>query len=155
MALVIAGAGPIIALANIQQLQLLKDLFAEVTIPNAVWLETQAKDKQDSRIIYEARESDWLHVVNVDIIQHFPRSLHDGENEALQLACNEQDTLLILDDQLARREASRLGLQFIGTVKVLSLAQQKGLIGDAKVCIEAMQSVGYRVSAKFLNIKPT
>ena len=151
MALVIADAGPIIALANIQQLQLLKNLFTEVTVPNAVWLETQAKDKQDSQLIQEARENGWLRVVNVDITQHFPRSLHDGENEALQLACNEQDTLLILDDQLARREAARRGLQFIGTVKVLSLAQQQGLIEDAKVSIEAMQKAGYRVSAKFLS----
>jgi predicted nucleic acid-binding protein len=150
MALVIADAGPIIALANIQQLQLLKSLFTEVTLPNAVWLETQAKDKQDSQLIREARESGWLRVVNVDITQHFPRSLHDGENEALQLARNEQDTLLILDDQLARREAARLGLQFIGTVKVLSLAQQQGLIEDVMICIEAMQKTGYRVSAKFL-----
>jgi len=151
MALVIADAGPIIALANIQQLQLLKSLFTEVTLPNAVWLETQVKDKEDSHLIREAKENGWLRVVSVDITQHFPRSLHDGENEALQLACNEHDTLLILDDQLARREAARLGLQFIGTVKVLSLAQQQGLIEDAKVCIEAMQKAGYRVSAKFLS----
>ena len=151
MALVIADAGPIIALAKIQQLQLLRNLFTEVTVPNAVWLEKQAKDKQDGQLIRDARESDWLRVVSIDITQHFPKSLHDGENEALQLACNEPNTLLILDDQLARREAARLGLQFIGTVKLLSLAQQRGLIDDAKVCIEAMQKVGYRVSAKFLN----
>lgn len=65
-------------------------------------------------------------------------------------ALDTASTLLILDDQLARREAIRLKLNFIGTVKVLSLAEQRGLIASAKCIIEKMRSNGYRISTDFL-----
>lgn len=150
MALIIADAGPLIALAQIEQLQVLQALFRTVTLPEAVWLETQAKETKDSQRIAVAVEQGWLSIASVEIQRHFPLSLHDGESEALQIACNEGSALLILDDQLARREAARLNLNFIGTVKVLSLAEQRGLIDSASASIEQMQGYGYRVSVKYL-----
>lgn len=151
MALVVADAGPLIALAQIGQLAILHQLFGEITVPAAVWSESQAKPTEDSVIIRQAKEDGWIKVVTVEVDARFSHALHAGEVEALQLAGEWDDVLLIVDDQLARREAARLGLNFIGTVKVLSLAQQKGFITSAKDCVEAMQAVGYRVSVKFLD----
>jgi len=150
MALVVADAGPLIALAQVEQLEILASLFGEVTLPEAVWRETQAKVTPDSQCIALAVEAGWLKVVSVAVHNHFPLSLHQGESEALQMACDEENVLLILDDQLARREAARRNLNFMGTVKVLSLAEQKGLIDSARLIIELMQGFGYRISAKYL-----
>lgn len=150
MALVVADAGPLIALAQVEQLQLLASLFGVVMLPEAVWRETQAKITPDSQRIALAVEAGWLKVVSVAVHSHFPLSLHQGESEALQMACDGENVLLILDDQLARREAARLELNFMGTVKVLSLAEQKGLIDSARSIIELMQGFGYRISTKYL-----
>lgn len=151
MALVVADTGPVIALAKIGQLVILQQLFSEVTLPDAVWRESQVKDSEDARVTAQAVDDGWIKVVSVSRNKRFPLALHDGEVEALELACQQDNVLLILDDQLARREAARLGLSFIGTVRVLDLAEQKGLIRSARDSIEAMQQFGYRVSAKFLS----
>lgn len=151
MALIVADTGPVIALAKIGQLAVLQALFTEVTLPEAVWLESQVKSTDDSILIAQAVEAGWMKVVKVNRTRSFPLSLHDGEIEALQLACDRDDVLLILDDQLARREAVRLTLNFIGTVRVLALTEQRGVIASALDSIRAMQQCGYHVSAKFLN----
>ena len=52
------------------------------------------------------------------------------EVEALQLARRTEKSLLIVDDRLARREAMRYGLDFIGTVRVLHLAERRSIIND-------------------------
>lgn len=151
MALVVADAGPMIALAQIRQLHILQQLFGEIVLPKAVWNESQKKATTDAELIAKAVADGWVKVAEVTQTRQFPLSLHDGETEALQLACDEDDVLLILDDQLARREAVRLNLNFMGTVRVLALAEQKGFIPCAVDCIKAMQQNGYRVSVKFLS----
>nr|CAA6830537.1 MAG: Unknown protein [uncultured Thiotrichaceae bacterium] len=150
MALVVADAGPMIALAQIRRLNILQQLFGEIVLPEAVWSESQQKNAPDAELIAEAVKEGWVKVTPVFQTRKFPLSLHDGEIEALQLACDNDDVLLIVDDQLARREAARLGLNFMGTVRVLGLAEQKGFISSAVECIKLMQQNGYRVSVKFL-----
>jgi hypothetical protein len=77
--------------------------------------------------------------------------LGKGEVAAIHLALGHPGSLLILDDRLARREALRLGLSIIGTVKVVVIAQQRELIGDAERVVQQMSDNGYRVSLELLN----
>lgn len=77
-------------------------------------------------------------------------SLGRGEAEAIQLAEETPQSLLILDDRVARRQALRRGLAFIGTVRLLWLAEQRGVIDDAEVIIQRMIGVGYRISPRIL-----
>ena len=150
MAIVVSDTGPLLALAQAGVLSVLHELFGKVHLPTAVWRECQIKQGTDSQQIQQAQAAGWLVITPVTRRHAFPLSLGDGEAEAMQLALDTASTLLILDDQLARREAIRLGLNFIGTVKVLSLAEQRGLIASAKYIIEKMRSNGYRISADFL-----
>ncbi len=49
---VVADAGPLIALAKLQQLDLLLNLFSEVHLPNAVFVEvTRNQTRSDARSI--------------------------------------------------------------------------------------------------------
>lgn len=150
MAIVVSDTEPLLALAQAGVLSVLHELFGTVHLPTAVWHECQIKQGTDSQQIQQAQAAGWLVVTSVTRRHAFPMSLGDGKAEAMQLALDTASTLLILDDQLARREAMRLGLNFIGTVKVLSLAEQRGLIASAKRIIEEMRSNGYRISADFL-----
>jgi len=57
-------------------------------------------------------------------------SLGAGEQSAISLALR-LDCAVLIDDKLARRAASHLGLRVIGTGGVLIKARQMGLISEA------------------------
>ncbi len=150
MAIIISDAGPLIALAQIDELHLLDQLFGQVQIPDEVMQECLVKQGADTEIIQQAVKDSKLNIVNVNIEYEFPRSLGKGECGAMQLALNNDQSLLTIDDQLARRNAIRLKLNFIGTAKVLTLAERKGLISSAETSLLSMIDNGYRISPKYL-----
>lgn len=150
MAIVISDAGPLIALAQIELIQLIDQLFGEMYIPSAVMHECLAKEGVDTKIIQQAIEAGRLNIKNIKVEHEFPRTLGKGECEAMQLALNHHSSLLVIDDQLARRYAVKLKLNFIGTAKVLTLAEKNGYIKSAEKSLQAMIENGYRISTKFL-----
>jgi predicted nucleic acid-binding protein len=54
------------------------------------------------------------------------RSLGDGEKEAIYLAIQYKNALIIIDDRLARKQVAKLNLAFIGTVRLLDMAEKQG-----------------------------
>jgi predicted nucleic acid-binding protein len=68
----------------------------------------------------------------------------------MQLAAEYPKPLLIMDDRLARREALQRRLPFVGTVKILWVAQQRGVITDAVSVLDAMAANGYYLSRQLL-----
>jgi len=57
---------------------------------------------------------------------------------------------LIVDDRLARRFALKQGINIVGTVRILDLAEQRGLIKSAELSIAEMTAIGYRISVELL-----
>lgn len=151
MAVIISDTGPLLAFAGVEQLIVLKMLFKQILIPQAVYQECLAKTDRAAALIEQAIEQGWLNVELVSNPEGFPLCLGAGEQEAMQLAINYEQALLIMDDRLARREAIQRQLNFVGTVRVLWLAQQKGLINDAGQVIDAMAANGYHISKQLLN----
>ena len=145
MARVISDAGPLIALAKADSLFVPRDLFTRIRIPEAVWLECVQKTGADSRRIEQAASEGWLNVVSVATMRN-PPSLGIGETEAIQLALETEKALLIMDDRLARREATRCGLDYIGIVRMLHLAEQRSIVDNAEATIQRMAECGYRIS---------
>jgi predicted nucleic acid-binding protein len=149
MAVVIADAGPLIALAKINQLQILPALFTSVSITQAVTDECLGSQSSDSVLIKQALESGWLKCVDNPSFKHpLSRSLGLGEQSSIEYALQtDTKTLLILDDALARKQALRRGLTIVGTAALLFTAQRKGLIADAEALINELNQAGYRISA--------
>ena len=150
MARVISDAEPLIALAKADSLFVPRDLFSRIRIPEAVWLECVQKTGADSRRIEQAAREGWLNVVSVATKRSHPPSLGIGEVEAIQLALETEKALLIVDDRLARREATRRGLDYIGTVRMLHLAEQRSIVDNAEATIQRMAECGYRISPLIL-----
>ena len=150
MAVIISDTGPLLALAGVEQLAILKALFKTVLIPAAVYQECLAKTDHAAALIEQAVEQAWLKIEVVPKPEGFPLCLGAGEQEAMQLAASYEQALLIMDDRLARREAMQRKLDFVGTVRVLWLAQQKEVIVDAAQVIDAMAANGYHISKKLL-----
>lgn len=135
---------------HIDSLFIARELFSRLWIPEAVWLECSAKADEDSRRIEQAANEGWLNVVSVTTSPPLPRSLGRGEGEALQLALETADALLIADDRLARREATRHGLNYIGTARVLHLAERRSIVDSAEDVVQRMAECGYRISPLLL-----
>lgn len=153
MAVVVSDAGPLIALAKVDALFVARRLFARLQIPEAVWSECRGKPGDDSRRIEQAGREGWLRVAKLTTEatrERFPPSLGRGEIEALQLAMETRPSLLIVDDRLARRQALQLGLDYIGTVRMLLLAERRSLIDDAETVVQQMTANGYRISPRVL-----
>jgi predicted nucleic acid-binding protein len=149
MVVVIADAGPLIALAKINQLYLLPALFTNVSITQVVADECLRNQSSDTVLIKQALESGWLNCVDNLVFKHpLSRSLGLGEQSSIEYALQTgTKTLLILDDALARKQALRRELTIIGTAALLFAAQRKELIADAESLIAELNQVGYRISA--------
>ena len=150
---VIADAGSLIALAGIDCLNILKSMFHQVQVVDAVVEECLAKQGKDADRIKRGLTEGWLsrQTVKVNESVSLSPSLGSGEIDSIKLALlDRQNTLLILDDRLARRSALHAGVNIIGTVRLLDIAEKKQIIPSAEDAILKMFANGYRVSLELL-----
>jgi predicted nucleic acid-binding protein len=148
--LVVSNAGPLITLAKIQRSQLLKGLFGQIVIPRAVFDEVVLRGAGEPGA-EETRNARWIEIslaVDVLSVSLLRESLGAGESEAIVLAQELGADLLLLDDALARRKAERLGLKAIGTLGVLLLAKEAGLLDAVKPVLIELQRTDFRASLR-------
>ncbi len=153
--IIIADAGPLIALAGVDQLSLLSDLFSTVWITTSVKEECLAKSGKDSNNIAKVIKMGWLKEKEIFVSPNlYSNSLGDGEISSIEwakkLTSEDCSCLIILDDKLARKYAFEAKLNFIGTVRLLDIAEKKKLIESAELLIKKISSNGYRISVDIL-----
>ena len=138
---IICNATPLINFASIGRLDILKSLFTEIVIPQAVYSETVAAGFPNSATIVNGIKAGWL---KVKPLEEMPESifleLDAGEREAIALALSEQTTRVVLDERRARKVAQELKLNVIGTLGILILAKQNGIIPLVKPLLDAMMT---------------
>lgn len=144
---VVSNSTPLIYLAKIGRLDLLKELFGEVLIPKEVYAEVVEKGKalglKDAYVVEAAVTQGWIKVVVADPVE-MPIELDKGEEEALSLAKQHKATVLI-DETSARSAARLLDLTPRGTIFVLLLAlKEKKIVLD-----EFMQALNELIDAGF------
>jgi predicted nucleic acid-binding protein len=91
----------------------------------------------------------WLKVQQPAVIRQFA-ALHQGEIEALSLAIELRADLVLIDERKAYHEAVALGLNAVGTVRVLERAAASGMLnlGDA---FDALKQTNFWISHKLLD----
>jgi len=125
--LVVCDAGPLIHLDELGCLSLLRD-FAQVLVPDAVWLEVQRhrpsalrrRSIKLDRVISSPEATPEL----IELAQTF--LLDSGEVEALKLMDENAGAQLLTDDAAARLVAQRLGYEVHGTIGVALRALRRG-----------------------------
>lgn len=140
---VIVNSTPLIALCKVNQLELLRELYTEITIPEAVFQEVTAKNDSVKRKNLE--NGAWIHVQSVsDTIDRrmYKAKLHDGEVEVMILAQETKADLVIIDDNAARKTAIYLSLPLTGTVGVLLRAKAEGLVPKVMPIVDSMEQNG-------------
>jgi uncharacterized protein len=128
--LVVCNTSPILNLAIVGHLQLLRQQFGEILIPHAVLDELKVdEERPGSQSIRKAISSGWIHpqtVSNQPLAQLLKQTLDRGESEAIALAIELQAEWTILDEREGRRIAKSLGLNVTGILGVLLRAKQVG-----------------------------
>lgn len=148
---VVINSTPIIALYEIGQLGLLKELYHSVIIPEAVYQEVTQKDDELKQWISQNRE--WFVCQKIQFENEkkmYHAKLHKGEVEVMILAQEMNADLVILDDLLARKTAEYLGLNITGTVGVLIKAKRKGILSEVMPLVDNMLGHGIYLSDKLI-----
>ena len=145
---VVCNSSPLIHLAKIGKLELLKDYFTEISIPEAVYRECviDGKDREDAKRIENAA---WIRVVdikNIDLKKAFNTVLDEGESEAIVLALQESADLILLDDYEARELARTYGLKITGTIGLLIKAKYEGDISSIGEMLKKLRRTGFWLS---------
>lgn len=138
---IIADSGPLISLAIIDQLDLLKQLFERVIVPPAVWDEVTVKGNGMPGALLVSQLT-WLEFETPEpqILQPLSILIDPGESEAIALAQVIPNSTVLLDDSRARRVAERLDVPRIGTLGILRRAKINKLINEIKPHIEHLKA---------------
>lgn len=142
---VIVNSTPVIGLANIGKLDILRQMYGAITIPQAVFDEIKSPSVQ--RQVNANR--DWIRVEQINDAsqkQMYRAKLHAGEVEVMILAQEKKADLVILDDNAAKKTAKFLGLRVIGTLGILVLAKKRGYIKEVSPVLDALKRDGFFVS---------
>ena len=146
---VVADSSPLIALARIDQLELLPALYQRVTVPEAVWREVTRGASEHRAGAAEVQRAPWIDIRHVDPQDAAAHEVlvDRGEAEAIALASRTQAKLLLIDDARGRQLALRLGLQIKGTLGILVSAKQQKLIPEIRPNLDRLRASGLHVSA--------
>jgi predicted nucleic acid-binding protein len=135
-ALIIADTSCLIALTNIELLDILKKMCSTVVVTPEIAGE------------YGEPLPDWIKieaVKNTPILETIQHDLDRGESSAIALAMETEDALLILDEKKARSYAKRHNLTHTGTIGLLLDAYQEHLLEDIETIIDKLHNIGFRM----------
>lgn len=147
----VSDSGPLIWLAKINRLSLLKRLFGEVVVPERVWAEVSSGGSADSVLIREALGEGWVRVERgvggeasalVEV-----SGLHLGEAEAVLLA-RSMGALFLVDEREASATARVFGVRPLGTLGVLLLGLCEGFLSfdEFEECLDTLIGSGFWLS---------
>ena len=125
---IISNTTPIISLLKINKLDLLKNLYSTIYVPQSVYDEIQAGKDKDCYIDLET--IDWIKIKKINSLSArlCLFDLDDGEAETLILAQEQGADLVIFDEKCGRRYAKQMNIPVTGTIGILLRAKEKGFI---------------------------
>ena len=149
MTVVIADAGPLIALSRIEKLGLLQQLFQQIIITTTVRDEILENDHCKGKVeVTKAINAGWVKVQSVNMLdwKTINTGVDAGEASAIYLALQMPDTtLLIMDDRAGRAEAKYQKITITGTAAVIGMAKIEGYIPSAGDVLRTLRESGYYI----------
>ena len=152
--IVVSDTTPLISLLKINHLDLLKKLFGDVLIPQAVFDELT----DDERFRLEAdqiREKKFIVVKPVNNpestnILKRATGLDQGESEAIVLTDELKADLLLMDEAKGRNVSAQMGLRIMGTIGILMAAYEEDELSSDEVreCIAGLQHAGRHIGQR-------
>ena len=134
---VVANTTPLISLASIGKLELLKDIFGEIIIADAVYNEIKAKRGYG----YNEIDTAFIRVQSIKGIAYRDFLLNQldlGETETIILAKEIDADFVIIDENIAYKIAKSSELNVVRTLSILLRAKEKGFVPALKPLLDEM-----------------
>lgn len=142
MRLVVADTGPINYLILIGHVDLLARLFERVALPKAVERELFDLDAPSPVRSWIAAPPSWLEIYDTTGLPKVS-GLDDGETAAIALAELLHADIVLIDERKGVAVARKQGLHVTGTLGLLNMAAQEGLI-DFVEAIDRLRRTTFR-----------
>ncbi len=148
MSRIVCNSGPLIALGILGKLELLRSLFDEVLVPDAVQGEV-LRGGVALAGLDEFQRANWIRIAAPKQADALLSALLDGGEAAVIALARERDIAVVLIDERKARKVARkvardvYGLQPIGTARVLVEAKKKGLLPAIKSSLDLLRREGY------------
>jgi len=153
--IVVSNSSPLITLARIGQLELLRQLFGEIKIADEVRQEVVVRGagRPAAEVV---RSAGWIAIHAAAPADEMLRlraqyPLGSGELATILLARRLNADLVIMDERSARRLAQANRLPVIGCVGVLDTCHRKGLVTDLRAAYEQLLLQGIRIDRQILD----
>jgi len=140
--LVITDTSCFVLLYKIDGFAILHNLFGSVFTTPEIALE------------YGEQLPEWVVIQPIkdqNLLAEYQQKVDPGEASALALAQEINADLVILDDLEARKFALKLGLAFKGTLGLLVMAKQEGIIPSIRPYLEKVQQTNFRLASHLVD----
>lgn len=142
--LVVSNTSPLIGLARVGRIELLRTVYTHLVIPHDVRDELAAGD-DDPTTVVDVAALPWIRSqpvaqVHLDQVLSAHPALDVGEAAALALAVELGADLVLLDDKAGRRAAGALGVRYTGLVGVLLVAKAQGHLAAIKPVLDELRA---------------
>ena len=146
--MIVSDIGPLAVLFKARLLFILKEVYGEVWVPEAV--KRELRRKPEGVIIF--RDNPWIktaEVTNAGLVKALMLVVDYGKAEAIALALQSGSRILI-DERKGRNAATKLGLEIRGTLGLFVEAKKKNIIKSVNECIDELLEVGYYLDTQLI-----
>jgi len=141
--IVVSDTTPLHYLILIEAIPALPAIFGGVYVPSAVIGELLHERAPEAVRTWATSPPEWLTVQ--EPLHTVPSKLGVGEAAAISLALELMADRILIDDRDGSREATRNGLNVVGTLGILEEAGKRGLI-DIREMVKELRQTNFRAN---------
>ena len=144
---VVSDTSPLLNLALIERLDLVRGQFSTVVVPEQVWDELMDGEDGVDRL-RSVHDDGLLEIVTVEdtpLFAEFRRDLDIGEAAALAYAIDADADLVLMDEREARQTARRHELPITGVIGILLRGSKEGTV-SLRTELDRLRDVGFWIA---------
>jgi len=148
---IISNTGPLIALATVDRLDVLRGLFEKIIIPEAVHFELLEGGATQAGIS-SYQQATWIDVqpLTASLDPLLDKVLDTGEASVIQLA-REYQVPVLIDERKGRKIAREIyQLQVVGTARILVEAKRHKLLDNVQEVLTQMKNFFSYLSSRIV-----
>lgn len=140
--MIVSNTSPLMNLAIIGQLKLLRKIFPRIAVPEEVWKELTI-DGRGKPGADEIMTADWIEILsvrNTELVTYLCKDLDIGESAAIALAVERKAKMILLDETDGRNIAEYYNLPKTGLIGILIRAKKRHLITEIRPFLDDLRT---------------